>query len=320
MRVVFAIRLPALLVAWLLSLLLVVGTIGDAGAQEEGHVPGRSLGQTSDSEYWRQVRRGDAGRVSIPGPEQGVLIQSGEYDWRAIRNGPLSTYGAWLILGVIAVLAGFFLIRGRVRLKSNFSGKKIERFKEVERFAHWLMAMSFMILGFTGLNMLYGRYVLRPLIGDSTFAWLIQFGKYAHHYVAFAFMIGLALAFILWVAHNIPSRVDLIWFIKGGGIIGSAHPPAKKFNGGQKILFWLIMLGGVSMSMSGLALMFPFETTFFADTFSFVNILGLGLPEKPDSDAGTAIQPDMAWGGCFIHGRDNNRPYLYRNGRYAGRV
>ena len=58
-----------------------------------------------------------------------------------------------------------------------------------------------------------------------------------------------------------------------------SHPPARKFNAGQKILFWLIILGGVSISLSGIALMFPFEFAFFAKTFQFLNIFGLDLPE-----------------------------------------
>ena len=37
-----------------------------AQAQETGNVPGGVLGNTSDSEFWRQVRRGSAGKVSIP--------------------------------------------------------------------------------------------------------------------------------------------------------------------------------------------------------------------------------------------------------------
>ena len=56
-------------------------------------------------------------------------------------------------------------------------------------------------------------------------------------------------------------------FVKG------SHPPAWKFNAGQKILFWLVMLGGLSLSLSGLALMFPFQTALFAKTFAAVNTL-----------------------------------------------
>ena len=72
---------------------------------------------------------------------------------------------------------------------------------------------------------------------------------------------------------NIPTHHDLVWLLKGGGMfMKGVHPPSKKFNAGQKILFWLVILSGVSLSLSGLALMFPFEfPAMFAGTFAVVN-------------------------------------------------
>jgi formate dehydrogenase subunit gamma len=84
--------------------------------------------------------------------------------------------------------------------------------------------------------------------------------------------------FIMWVLQNIPGLIDLQWLAKGGGIVGNRHPHARKFNAGQKIVFWLVVLGTISVSLSGLALMFPFQTGFMAKTFVFLNIFGLDLP------------------------------------------
>jgi len=138
----------------------------------------------------------------------------------------------------------------------------------------WLTASCFVILALTGLNMLYGRYVLRPLIGPQAFSWLTIGGKYAHDFLAFGFMLGLVLMFVLWVAHNFPNRYDLIWLAKGGGMFRrGVHPPARKFNAGQKIIFWLVILGGVSVSLSGLMLLFPFQLHMFGPTFEVVDRL-----------------------------------------------
>lgn len=247
-------------------------------AQVSGQVPGESLGNTSDSEFWRSIRQGNAGQVSIPDSQAGVLIQSEGDNWRALRNGPLSVYGSWAMLGMVVLLALFFAIRGRIRIDAGPSSLTIERFKPVERFAHWLMAGSFIILALTGLNLLYGRYMFIPVFGAEAFASITQWGKYAHNYLGFAFMAGLVLSFVLWVVHNVPNRHDVIWLLRGGGLLWGGHPPARKFNAGQKILFWLVMLGGLSLSMSGIALMFPFQTAFFADTFALLNGLGMALP------------------------------------------
>jgi formate dehydrogenase subunit gamma len=37
---------------------------------------------------------------------------------------------------------------------------------------------------------------------------------------------------------NIPTRVDIEWLTRGGGIIGDDHPPAYRFNAGQKFIYW----------------------------------------------------------------------------------
>jgi formate dehydrogenase subunit gamma len=246
---------------------------------QAGTVPGGAQGTTSDSDFWRQVRQGDAGNVSIADKKSGILIQSEGDNWRAIRNGPLSTYGIWVILGMIILLAIFFALRGRVRIEEGPANVTIKRFNGLERTAHWVMAVSFVILAITGLNILYGRYVLPPVIGKEAFAAVTMWGKYAHNYVAFAFMAGLAAVFLLWVLHNFPNRHDVVWLLKGGGLFSKGvHPPARKFNAGQKIIFWITILGGLSLSLSGWELLDPFQYQLFAKTFVFMNSLGFNLP------------------------------------------
>jgi formate dehydrogenase subunit gamma len=105
-----------------------------------------------------------------------------------------------------------------------------------------------------------------------------MWGKYLHNYLAFAFMAGVALVFVLWVAQNLPNRHDIKWLVRGGGLFTrGSHPPAKKFNAGQKIIFWLVVIGTISVSLSGIALMFPYETAFMAKTFAVLNLVGFDL-------------------------------------------
>jgi formate dehydrogenase subunit gamma len=244
-----------------------------------GNVPGGHLGTSSDSEFWRAVRHGQSGTVSIPDKQAGIMIQSEGDNWRAWRNGPFTVGGAWGLLGMIGFLALFFVLRGRIRIDAGPAGRHIERFNGVDRFAHWLSAVSFIVLGLTGLNVLYGKHVLLPALGPDAFAVITRAGKYAHNFVSFAFMVGLVLMFVLWVRHNIPNRHDLVWLVKAGGLfVKGVHPPSKRFNAGQKILFWLVILGGLSLSLSGISLLFPFQVPMFAVTFEVLNVFGLGLP------------------------------------------
>ncbi|MBU2582153.1 MAG: formate dehydrogenase subunit gamma [Alphaproteobacteria bacterium] len=231
-------------------------------------------------EMWSQLRRGVNGTVSIPDKKAGILVDSSGENWRALRNGPLPVYGAYAMAGMIGLLALFFLLRGRIRVEHGFAGRTIERFSDFERTGHWLLATSFIILALTGLNVLYGRYVLLPVIGKEAFASIALTGKWLHNYVAFAFMAGLLMTFLTWVSHNFPHPRDLVWLLKGGGLFGGGHPDAKKFNGGQKILFWLVMIGGFSLSLSGLQLLLPYDLPLFAKTFSILNTFGLDLPTQ----------------------------------------
>lgn len=211
-------------------------------------------------------------------------------NWTEFREGPLRTYGGWLLLGTIGLLVLFYLIRGRIMIDAGPSGMTILRFKAIERFAHWLLAGSFILLGLTGLFTLYARLVIgRPESGLSDEAsimarqdgaWLetmLVGAKWIHNNVSWAFMLAIVMVFVLWVVHNIPNRTDLNWIAKGGGIFTKSHPPAKKFNAGQKLIFWSVIILGGSISASGLSLLFPFELPMFAKTFAILN--ATGLPE-----------------------------------------
>jgi len=279
----FALAIAVLLVAGSAlapdtALAQTAGRAVDDPSPQAGNVPGGHLGTISDAEIWREVRRGLQGNVSIPDKQAGVMIQSEGDNWRAWRNGPMTVGGAWALLGIVGLLALFFVVRGRIRIEAGPSGHTIERFNSIERFVHWLTAVSFILLALTGLNMLYGRHVLLPIFGPDVFATLTQGGKYVHNFVSFAFMLGVVLMVVIWVRHNLPTREDLVWLAKGGGLfVKGVHPPSHKFNAGQKIQFWIVVLGGLSMTLSGISLLFPFEIPMFAATFSVLNVFGLGL-------------------------------------------
>lgn len=253
---------------------------GAAYAQSGGAVPGKPLGTQSDAEVWRQLRQGMPGQVSIPDRNAAVMIRDATGStWQKSRDGWLSSFGGWLMLAAIVVLALFFAVRGRIKVEHGMSGRRITRFNGIERFSHWLTASSFVVLGLTGLNMLYGKTVLRPLIGPEAFSWIALNGKIVHDFMSFAFMIGLVLILILWIKENFPNRYDLVWLLKGGGLFTKGtHPPARKFNAGQKILFWLVILTGISISFSGICLLFPFHFTPFSETFALLNVFGFDLP------------------------------------------
>jgi formate dehydrogenase subunit gamma len=100
-----------------------------------------------------------------------------------------------------------------------------------------------------------------PLIGQNAFSAFSEVAKYVHDFMSFPFVIGIALIAGLWLKDNIPEAIDLEWFKQGGGFIKTKHAPARRFNAGEKVVFWLALGAGVAVSASGYLLLFPFYVT-----------------------------------------------------------
>jgi formate dehydrogenase subunit gamma len=198
------------------------------------------------------------GLIAQPSEKARVLMQPAGREWNHFHEITLRWLGTIVILGMIVALGAAYLIMGRLRISKGRSGRKVARFNGFERFSHWLTAVSFVILGVTGLNITFGKIVLLPTIGPEAFSSLSQAAKYVHNYVSASFVIGLALIVALWIRDNIPRKVDLDWVKQGGGFIKSKHAPAGRFNAGEKLVFWFAFGAGVAVVVSGYLLMFPF--------------------------------------------------------------
>ncbi|MGE0724618.1 MAG: formate dehydrogenase subunit gamma [Alphaproteobacteria bacterium] len=251
----FLALLPVALVAVLLAL-------APAGAQQTSDPTkvNPTTAAVKEEALLNALQRLD-GRITIPDQKAGVLIQPAGQSWRDFHQTTLPWIGAIAILGMVAVLAIFYLVRGRIPIRGGRSGRTITRFNAVERFAHWLSASTFVVLAITGLNITFGKALLLPLIGPEAFTAFSQWGKYAHNYLSFAFALGVVLILVLWIKDNIPGRIDVEWFKAGGGLVGDRHPASRRFNGGQKLIFWIVVIGGIAASVTGFLLMFPFYAT-----------------------------------------------------------
>jgi formate dehydrogenase subunit gamma len=212
----------------------------------------------------KQVPRVE-GRIDIPDTKAAVLIQPAGRTWDYFHEVLLHWAGAIVILGMIVVLGAAYLVMGRLRITAGRSGQKILRFKAFERFSHWLTAVSFVVLGLTGLNITFGKILLLPLIGPEAFSDVSEAAKYVHNFTSFAFVAGLILIAVIFFRDNLFEKVDAEWLKQGGGFIKSRHAPAGRFNPGEKLVYWLSVAAGVTISASGFLLLFPFFGTDIAD-------------------------------------------------------
>ena len=224
----------------------------------------------NNAPVWRDVKSGQPNYTSIPGRETGVLIQpqarfpgqdamstAGEA-WRKFRNGPIMFYGGWLVVLVCAVIAAIYFTQGPIKLHDKPSGRLIERFTLVERWAHWVMGISFVVLGITGLIILFGKHVLLPVIGYTLFAWLTSLSKNLHNFVAPLFIVSLLIFIVIYIRDNLPEKGDAAWLANGWKMFAGEHLPSGRFNAGEKVWFWVgVVVLCLIVSLSGLVLLFP---------------------------------------------------------------
>jgi formate dehydrogenase subunit gamma len=243
----------------LLAAALIAFGLGAAPAQAQAPAPALSA---EELELQNALTGGRiTGRITIPDAQAGSLIQPAGQSWRDFHNRTLTWIGGVAVLGILAVLVLFYLSKGRIRIEAGPAGRTIRRFGLVERTAHWMVASSFIVLALSGLNLTFGRYLLLPLLGPESFTAVAIWGKYAHNFLSFPFTLGIVLMLLMWVRDNIPNGRDIAWFKAGGGLVGHGHPPADRFNGGQKMVFWITTLGGAAVAVSGYVLIFPFVAT-----------------------------------------------------------
>jgi len=247
------------LIAGALALAFVVAMALPAAAQQPNSV--NPNGAAVQEQQLLQKLNKIEGRGTIPDVKSYTLEHPAGRDWQYFHNVTLRWIGGIVILGILAALIVFYLVRGMVKIESGRSGRKIVRFTSFERFVHWMTATCFIVLAVSGLNITFGRPMLLPLMGPEAFTTWSEAAKTAHNYLSFPFTIGVVIIFLMWIAGNIPNRIDVEWFKRGGGMARHDHPPAERFNGGQKAIYWIVVLGGTAVAVTGYVLMFPFYGT-----------------------------------------------------------
>jgi formate dehydrogenase subunit gamma len=276
--------LQALMAATALAVSLGVSAQATAPAAPSGPPPGfvapadpkpddsnaaRAVSQPgNNAPFWRAVRESgnQSGYTSLPGAEQGVLIQSfvqypgsmyttaGEA-WRQVRNNWIIPYGGSLLIIAALAVALFYFAKGSIGLHEAETGRKIERFTYFERAAHWTNAIAFVVLAVSGIVMAFGKFFLLPILGGTLFGWLAYAMKNLHNFAGPLFAVSLLVVILTFIKDNLPSKDDLVWLAKGGGLFSGTHVPSHRFNAGEKILFWVgVFTLGLVVVGSGLVL------------------------------------------------------------------
>ncbi|WP_455206425.1 formate dehydrogenase subunit gamma [Kaarinaea lacus] len=212
------------------------------------------------AQLWRDVRQRDkavVGQTQARGVDAGILISQEGEEWRQFRVQQFVPSSAIVYGVVLGLFVLYYLWRGKIRIEGERSGATIQRTTKAERYIHWFTAVIFVLLTLTGLIILYGRWVLIPLLGPEGFSVTATVCKVVHNYIGPLFLVGVVLMFFAFIRDSLFNfKVDTQWFLKAGGYLGGSHPSSEKYNAGQKAWFWVALLGGLVLVGSGLVLDF----------------------------------------------------------------
>jgi len=153
-------------------------------------------------------------------------------------------------IGVLVVFALHYLIIGPKRF--SHEGRQFTVFSLFMRIIHWIAALGFVLIVPTGMMMVFG-----DALGGGA---LVRNARYLHSIGTVLFMLSLLPMLLAWFLPMLPTLDDIKWLFIAGGYLSKKkrEVPAGKFNAGQKLWFWLAMLGGLVMIATG-ALMY-FQT------------------------------------------------------------
>jgi formate dehydrogenase subunit gamma len=125
-----------------------------------------------------------------------------------------------------------------------------------ERLVHWMLAISCLVLCFTGLGMMFHSFnFIANMMGGLVVT------KYVHNFTGLFFGVALFLAIKMWwhEAGVFSMPEDMEWMKTAGGYLWHVDkvPDVGKYNPGQKMFFLAIAGFGAVMVVTGIVMWFP---------------------------------------------------------------
>ncbi|MBU1265463.1 MAG: formate dehydrogenase subunit gamma [Gammaproteobacteria bacterium] len=137
----------------------------------------------------------------------------------------------------------------------------IQRYTARERSNHWIVAIAFIFAALSGLALFHPAFFfLVNLFGGGPWARIL------HPFIGvvmFLFFIAMAVRF--W-GHNRITPADRQWMKRIGDVVCNRDqglPEVGKYNAGQKVLFWTMVVSIPVLLISGIVIWQPWFAPFF---------------------------------------------------------
>ena len=130
--------------------------------------------------------------------------------------------------------------------------KDLVRYTAPERANHWAVGMSFILLALSGLALFHPAfYPLSILLGGAVWSRIL------HPFIGVLMALYFVSMFFRFWKLNIITPVDKEWLSRVREMVdGDDHnmPEAGKYNGGQKMMFWLMAACMALLLVSGIVI------------------------------------------------------------------
>ena len=146
----------------------------------------------------------------------------------------------------------------------------LERYDSATRSNHWVVAILFFMAALSGLAFFHpAMYFLSNLFGGGVWSRILHpfFGV-----LMFASFVGIYVR--LW-KDNVWKADDSKWLSKAGDMMSgnkAGLPPVGKYNGGQKLVFWLMTVSLAVLLITGVMFWRPWFAGYFP-----IPLIRLGL-------------------------------------------
>ena len=130
--------------------------------------------------------------------------------------------------------------------------RDLQRYSAGERANHWVVGICFILLALSGLAFFHPAFFpLTQLFGGGPLTRIL------HPYIGVVMMLFFIMMFLRFWRLNVMEQRDVEWLKNVNKMIdGNDHdmPEQGKYNGGQKVLFWGLVVGMLALTASGVAM------------------------------------------------------------------
>lgn len=142
------------------------------------------------------------------------------------------------------------------------SEQNLQRYTANERSNHWAVALLFILAGLSGMALFHpALFWLSNLFGGGTWTRIL------HPFIGVAMAIMFVLMALRFAGRNRIKAHDRQWLSQWRKVINNNEegvPAAGKYNGGQKLLFWVLVVSMLMLLLSGVVIWREYFSGFFA--------------------------------------------------------